>query len=177
MSKHIILVVTGAPLATRTIDVATEIQDGGWSVNVVATESALAWLDIPAVMAITGCDVYVGYRTPGQPKRGPEPDAVVVCPATFNTINKVAHGISDNYAVGVVCEAVGQSLPVVIFPMINDRLWQHPARAFSFQALTAAGVRFGDVLDGSPGARAVVSGTGDTVVNRFKSEWVAALLP
>jgi len=171
MGRHLILVTTGAPLASRIVDVVADVQRVGWSATVVATPSALAWLDEDA-----GYAVHVGFRRPDQPKRVPEPDAVVVCPATFNTINKVAQGISDNYATGVICEAVGQGLPVVVFPMINDRLWRHPALATSLDVLAHAGVAVRSIFDGTPDVRPVVSGTGDAAVAAFRPEWVTAAI-
>jgi phosphopantothenoylcysteine synthetase/decarboxylase len=171
-----LLAVTGAPLAVRTADIATALMTSGWSVRVVATAAASAWIDTAAVKDATGHDVHVDYRRPEEPKRGPEPDAVIVCPATFNSLNKVASGIADNYAVGVICEAIGQGLPVVVFPMINDRLWKHPARPATFDALKRAGVTFRDVSSGQEGGRPVASGTGALVVDRFKPIWVVTAL-
>jgi Flavoprotein len=36
------------------------------------------------------------------------PDAIIVAPATFNTINKWAVGISDTLALGLLTEAIGR---------------------------------------------------------------------
>src|SRR5690606_27757725 len=44
----------------------------------------------------------------------------IVAPATFNTINKLAIGIADNYALDVVNEAVRLGLPVAILPFVNS---------------------------------------------------------
>jgi len=49
-------------------------------------------------------------------------DAVIVAPATYNTINKCAQGISDTYALGVLAEAVSLPSPVVILPFVNSAL-------------------------------------------------------
>jgi phosphopantothenoylcysteine synthetase/decarboxylase len=171
MGGHLILVASGAPLASRVVDIVADVRRLGWSATVVATQSALPWIDED-----TGYAVHVGFRRPDQPKRVPEPDAVVVCPATFNTINKIAYGISDNYATGVICEAIGRGLPVAVFPMISDRLWRHPARAASFEVLSRAGVAVRSIFDGTPDVRPVVSGTGDAVVAAFRPEWVTAAI-
>jgi phosphopantothenoylcysteine synthetase/decarboxylase len=48
-------------------------------------------------------------------------------PATFNTVNKIAHGISDTLAVGLVCEGLGNGLPVIIAPWLNRPLTRHGA--------------------------------------------------
>lgn len=79
----------------------------------------------------------------------PPPDAIVVAPATFNTINKWAAGISDTLVLGLLCEAMGMELPVVVLPYLNAAQGKHPALADSIQRLRGCGVQvlFGpDVL-------------------------------
>ena len=142
MSGHLILIACGAPLTERVSEVAAVAVAQGWTVGVVATHSAVPWLDTRAIVEACGSSPQTRYRTPGEPKRGPRADAVAVCPATFNTVNKAAWGLSDSYAMGLLCEAIGATTPVVMFPMINDRLWGHPALATSFQVLTAGGCAF-----------------------------------
>jgi len=45
--------------------------------------------------ALTGDRVRTGFRIPDEPDELPAADAVVVAPATFNTMNKWAAGITD----------------------------------------------------------------------------------
>ena len=44
---------------------------------------------------------------------------MIVAPATFNTINKWAAGISDTLALGLLTEAIGKKIPVVALPFTN----------------------------------------------------------
>src|SRR6266536_5541579 len=88
-------------------------------------------------------------QLPGDPDLLPPPDAIVVAPATSNTINKWAAGISDTLALGLLCEAIGMELPVVVLPYLNAAQGKHPALAESIKRLRDSGVRvlFGpDVL-------------------------------
>jgi hypothetical protein len=78
-----------------------------------------------------------------------EPDAIIVAPATFNTVNKWAAGIADTLALGLLCEATGKGLPVVVLPYLNAAQAEHPALGESIERLRRLGVRmlFGpDVL-------------------------------
>jgi phosphopantothenoylcysteine synthetase/decarboxylase len=84
--------------------------DRGWTVQIIATPSALAFIDIPKLEAQTGRPVRSEYRSPGEPK-SPPADAVIVAPATYNTLNKWANGISDTYALGILAEAPGLDIP------------------------------------------------------------------
>ncbi len=175
MSPQLVTVVAcGAPLAARVSEVAAVLMEAGRTVSVVATPSAMAWIDSEAVSRVVGHAPRVDYRSPSEPKLGLTPDAVVVCPMTFNSLNKVVAGIADTYALGVMDEALGQRLPVLAIPMVNDRLWGHPAWAANLEVLSEAGVTLIDVHTGHPGARAVVSGTGSEVVERFNPTWVRA---
>jgi len=49
-------------------------------------------------------------------------DAILVAPATYNTINKWAQGISDTYALGVLAETTGMDVPTVVLPFVNAAL-------------------------------------------------------
>ena len=112
------------------------------------------------------------FRSPAHPESTGDPDVTVVCPATFNTLNKVAVGIADNYATSLVCEMLGSRGPVVVAPMINNRLWGHPALLSAGAALEDAGARFLDVQTGEWGLSPVQSGSGNRVVSEFKARWV-----
>ena len=68
-----------------------------------------------------------------------------MAPATYNTINKWANGISDNYALGILAEAVGLRIPVVVLPFVNHALASHPAFRRSVALLRDAGI---DVIHG-----------------------------
>lgn len=133
----------------RAPDLAAALIKTGWDVHLVATPSAAAWIDDAALVQAAGHTPTTGYRAPGEPRRGGRPDAVVVAPATFNTVNKLAAGLADTYAHGLLCDALGTATPLVIVPMVNNRLWGHPVWTANLEALSAAGVRFVDIRSGN----------------------------
>ncbi|GAB1689081.1 hypothetical protein KRM28CT15_08840 [Krasilnikovia sp. M28-CT-15] len=94
----------------------------------VGTPASLAWLDDGLIKAL---EIRTAFRDPAAGRRAPTPDAMVVRPATFNTVNKVALGLADNYALGLLCEAVGSGVPTVVVPMVNQKLWSHRHPAHS----------------------------------------------
>jgi phosphopantothenoylcysteine synthetase/decarboxylase len=115
-------------------------QDRGWTVQIIATPSALAFIDVPKLEAQTGWPVRSEYRSPGEPK-SPRADAIIVAPATYNTINKWANGISDTYALGILAEAPGLGIPTVVLPFVNSALAGRTAFRNSVNALRSEGVR------------------------------------
>ena len=84
-----------------------EAQANGWEVCVIATPSALKFMDLDHLANLTGNVVRYDYKQPDEPDVLPPPDAIVVAPATFNTVNKWAAGISDTLALGLLNEALG----------------------------------------------------------------------
>ena len=113
----------------------------GWSRS-IATPSALAFLDpVPKVKAETGLPVRSQHR---RPRRGQDPataDAIIVAPATFNTINKWANGISGTYALGILAEAPGLGIRTVVLPFVNSALAGRTAFKQNVNALRSEGVQ------------------------------------
>ncbi len=92
------------------------------------------FFDPTAVEAQTGSPVRSRYRKPGEP-RSEIADVIIVAPATYNTINKWAHGISDTYALGVLAETTGLAVPIVVLPFVNSALASRPPFVRSVEAL------------------------------------------
>lgn len=135
------VVVCGAGPAPHVDTLVGLAQEAGWSVIVVATPSALAFLDTQALTAQTGTPVRDDYRALGdQGPRASAADAVIVAPATYNTINKLAAGINDSYALNVVAEAIGRNTPVVVLPFVNTALAARAPFQASMAALRTEGV-------------------------------------
>jgi phosphopantothenoylcysteine synthetase/decarboxylase len=113
----------------------------GWDVCVLATPSALKFMDLPRLAEMTGHVVRYDYKQPNEPDVLPPANAIAVAPATFNTINKWAHGTSDTLALGILNEAIGLSLPIVAVPVPNTALAKHPAFQESIKRLRTWGVQ------------------------------------
>jgi hypothetical protein len=148
--QQVLYIVTCAAPPAMDVQVLVDLaQQDGWDVCLIATPRAFQWLDVPGLSARTGHPVRYDDKLPGEPDVLPDPDAIVVAPATFNTINKWAAGIADTLALGLLCEATGRGLPVVVLPYLNAAQAEHPALAESIERLRQLGVRvlFGpDVL-------------------------------
>lgn len=168
--KALTLVVCGAGPASEVSQLISQAQERDWDVRVVATPAALEFIDDGALLAQTGHPVRSQYRQPGEPRQSTRADVVIVAPASFNTINKWAAGISDNYALGILAEAPGLRIPVVVLPFVNAALAARPAYQRSVAALKAESVR---VLDGDPGVRPHPPGTGGPLARAFP--WHLAL--
>ncbi|MFI2433410.1 flavoprotein [Streptomyces sp. NPDC018693] len=146
------VVVCAAGVAADVGELIAAAQERNWEVGVIATPVAMnGFFDTAAVESRTGRPIRSAWRRPGDPRPFPAPDAVVVAPATFNTINKWAAGMADTLALGTLCEASGLGVPIAVLPCVADALTSHPAYRESLTRLRAMGVRFGDPYAGQAG--------------------------
>ena len=133
------VVVSGAAAAADVGSLVKQAVERGWTVQVIATPSALAFFDAAEIEGLTGSPVRSQHRAPGTP-RSRVPDAIVVAPATFNLLNQWALGIADSYALAVLAEQTGMAIPVIVLPSVSGPLAGRPQFAQSVKALRAEGV-------------------------------------
>ena len=84
-----------------------------------------------------------------RPPRG----VVLFAPCSFNSLNKLAHGIADSLALSVVAEAIGRETPVILGPSLNAPLLAHPVAQASLKTLAAWGVTIIPPVDEGEGPR------------------------
>lgn len=161
------IVVCAAGCAGEVGGLITAAQRRGWEVGVIATPLGLGFLDQSAIETQTGHPMRSAWRRPGEPRPLPPADAILVAPATFNTINKWAAGISDTLALGILCEAAGSGVPVAVLPHLNAAQAAHPAYPQSLQRLRGMGV----LIDDRPPPRS----NADGAAFRWERAW--ELLP
>ena len=136
------LIVCGARPAEDTVKHTADLVDRGWDTCVIATPEGLRFFDHEQVQTLTGHPVRTSYKDPDAADVLPPPDVLAVVPATFNTVNKWAAGISDTLALGLLNEALGQGLPIVAAPWAKGPLRSHPAYPKSVDVLRQARVNF-----------------------------------
>jgi hypothetical protein len=140
-ARVLYIVACGCPPAAQLPGFVGFAQQRGWDPCVIATPDGTKFLDTAQLANQTGHPVRSQYKLPYEPDVLPPPDAFVAAPATFNTVNKWAAGISDTLALGLLNEAVGLVLPVVAAPWPNAALARHPAFLRSVASLRDWGVR------------------------------------
>src|SRR5437764_9374314 len=89
-----------------------------------------------------------------RPPRG----VVMFAPCSFNSLNKLAHGIADNLALSVVAEAIGRGTPVIVAPSLNAPLLAHPEAQASLRKLPSWGVKIVPPVDEGEGPRLAPTG-------------------
>jgi phosphopantothenoylcysteine synthetase/decarboxylase len=163
------VIVCGAGPAAAVGTLVTLAHERGWTVQVIATPAALDFIDQAAIEKQAGNPVKSQYSKPGAP-RSQVPDAIVVAPATYNTINKWAQGISDTYALGLLAEITGLGIPIVVLPFVNSALANRAPFRRSVESLRSEGVR---ILLGPGGFEPHPPRTGGSLIDAYP--WHLAL--
>ena len=84
-----------------------------------------------------------------QPPRG----VLLFAPCSFNSLNKLAHGIADSLALSVAAEAIGRRTPVIVAPSLNQPLLDHPVARASLATLIEWNVTIVPPADDGAGPR------------------------
>ena len=111
-----------------------------WDTCVITTPEGSRFFDVSWIAEMTGHPVRTSFKDPDAPDVLPPASAFAAVPATFNTINKWAAGISDTLALGLLNEAIGLGLPIVTVPWPNAALARHPAFGRSITTLRECGI-------------------------------------
>ena len=141
-NKNILIVVTGSIAAYKTCEVVRLLKKEGTHVQVMMSKSAMEFVGKATFAALTDNEV-ITEIFPNTPKAGLEHiemaielDAIVVVPATANTICKAANGVADDVVSTTlsVCEQ-----PILFAPAMNFRMWQNPATMEAVEKLRKKG--------------------------------------
>ena len=151
------MVVCGGSGAGGVLELIRTACGRGWTVDVTATQNALEFVDPAEIARASGRPVRTTYRfAPDGTRISPPADALIVAPATFNTVNKLAQGIADTYVLSSIADVIGRGVPTVVVPAVNEALAARRPFRRSLDELRAEGVRvlFGPVDGWVPGSGA-----------------------
>lgn len=138
--KVLYLVISGAPAPEGLPALVKLCQENGWRVVVFSTPMGMRFADVSLLEGLTGEPVRCEYRMPGTGRSMPPADAILACPMTFTSVNKLAGGIADNFAIGLICEMAGYGVPVAVVPHCKPQLASHPAFSQSVATLRHMGM-------------------------------------
>ena len=138
----IALGVTGGIGAYKAVEIVRRLQEHGHDVVVIMTSNACRFVGPLTFEAITRRPVITDQFAPGanatieHVSLATDIAALVVAPATANTIGKLALGIADDFlsSLYLVTRA-----PVVIAPAMNTNMYEHAAVAGNLEVLRKRG--------------------------------------
>ena len=134
------VIVCAAGAAVNVDRLVKAAQSRAWDVWLVPTPSAVDFIDVPALERLTGHPIRARYRQPGEAGKLPPADAMIAAPATYNTINKWAAGMSDTFALGLLAELTSSEIPIAVLPFVNASLAANRVFARSVTELSDSSV-------------------------------------
>ena len=110
------LMLSGTTTAVRGPELLSSLVGLGFATVIAIPTPNAARVIAPRELAdVKGAQVVESYfdlAIRPRPPRG----VVLFAPCSFNSLNKLAHGIADNLALSVVAEAIGRGTPVIVAP-------------------------------------------------------------
>jgi len=147
------LVLSGTTTAARGPEIMRGLVALGFAtVIALPTPNAsrvVAPRDLADVAGAQVVESYFDLAIRPRPPRG----VVLFAPCSFNSLNKLAHGIADSLALSVVAEAIGRQTPVIVAPSLNAPLLAHPVAQASLRTLAEWGVVIVPPVDDGNGPR------------------------
>lgn len=134
------LLLSGTTTAARCPEILAGLVQLGFSqVIAIPTPNASRVIGARELVDVAGVRVVESYFDLAIRPRPPF-GLVLFAPCSFNSLNKLAHGIADSLALSVAAEAIGRGTPVIVAPSLNQPLLEHPVAQASLRTLPGWGV-------------------------------------
>ena len=143
VGKKIILAVTGSIAAYKAAQLVRLLVKKGAEVQVLMTPSATEFITPLTLSTLSKKPVFTQVISEQEwnshVELGLWADALVVAPATANSLAKLAQGICENIVAAVYLSA---RCPVFLAPAMDLDMWKHPATQANVQRLKSYGNHF-----------------------------------
>jgi phosphopantothenoylcysteine decarboxylase/phosphopantothenate--cysteine ligase len=144
----IALGISGGIAAYKAAELVRVLQDKGIDVQVVMTRHACEFVRPLTFAALSGHKVITEMFGEGGSEANVESaiehiavaqsiEALVIAPATANTLARLAHGVADDFLTTL---ALATQAPVIVAPAMNVNMWEHAATQENVAILRGRGV-------------------------------------
>jgi phosphopantothenoylcysteine decarboxylase/phosphopantothenate--cysteine ligase len=151
--KNILVGVTGGIAAFKSASIVSLLKKKGYNVKVVMTENATNIIGPLTLETLSKNRVYVDMwdKNPHYEVEhislADWADIVLIAPATYNIIGKVANGIADDM-LSTILSAVALRKPVFFALAMNVNMYENPILNENIDKLKTYGYRFIDTNEG-----------------------------
>ena len=141
-NKTVILGITGGIAAYKAADLASKLTQAGARVETIMTEAATRFITPLTLRNITGRPVVTDmFEMASEYSEehitlAEAADAVIIAPATANTIARLAAGMADDM---LGCVVLATEAPVIIAPAMNDVMYTNEITQENVAKLKARG--------------------------------------
>ena len=151
--KNILLGVTGGIAAFKSAGIVSLLRKKGYDVKVVMTKNATNIIGPLTLETLSRNRIYVDMWDTNSHYEVEHialadwADAVLIAPATYNIIGKVANGIADDM-LSTILSAVAGRVPVFFALAMNVNMYENPILKENIKKLKSYGYRFIDADEG-----------------------------
>ena len=142
--KRVVLGVSGGIAAYKSAELVRRLRDAGAEVRVVMTAGATRFITPLTLQALSGQPVRSelfdaqAEAAMGHIELARWADAVLIAPASANTLARLAQGLADDL-LSTLCLAT--RAPLLVAPAMNQAMWENAATQANVAVLQQRGVR------------------------------------
>ncbi len=144
-SRNILVLFTGSIACYKACEVVSQLVQRGHRVRVAASRAALQFVGVATLEGLTRQSVHSDIFAPGGALEHIDltrwADLTLVCPATANTLNAAAAGLSSELPTALLL-AHDRAKPLLFAPAMNPAMWAHPATVVAVEKLRTWGAQF-----------------------------------
>ncbi len=152
MRKNVLFLLSGSIACYKACAVVSRLAQAGVTVQTAATAAALKFVGAATLEGLSGrpvfSDVFEAGRALEHIELARQADLALVCPATANTLNKLAAGLGDDPVSTLFLAWEIKTKPWLVAPAMNAMMWEHPATVKSLATLRSWGVRVIEPAEG-----------------------------
>ena len=138
--RQILLGVGGGISAYKSCELVRRLQDNGFVVSVVPTQSSLNFVGVSTWAALSGKKVYTDLWSDVEEvphiSLAQNCSAIVIAPATADLLSRLAQGRADDLLTNIV---LASTKPKILVPAMHPEMWSNPATVSNVNILRERG--------------------------------------
>jgi len=138
--RQILLGVGGGISAYKSCELVRRLQDNGFVVSVVPTQSSLNFVGVSTWAALSGKKVYTDLWSDVEEvphiSLAQSCSAIVIAPTTADLLSRLAQGRADDLLTNIV---LASTKPKILVPAMHPEMWANPATVSNVNILRERG--------------------------------------
>jgi phosphopantothenoylcysteine decarboxylase/phosphopantothenate--cysteine ligase len=138
--RQILLGIGGGISAYKSCDLVRRLQDNGFVVSVVPTQSSLNFVGVSTWAALSGKKVYTDLWSDVEEvphiSLAQNCSAIVIAPTTADLLSRLAQGRADDLLTNIV---LASTKPKILVPAMHPEMWSNPATVSNVNILRERG--------------------------------------
>jgi phosphopantothenoylcysteine decarboxylase/phosphopantothenate--cysteine ligase len=139
--RELILGVSAGIAAYKSCELLRRLQDHGFLITVIPTESSLNFVGKATWEALSGRPVstslWENIDSVSHVSLGDKADFLLIAPATADVISRIAQGRADDLLSTTV---LATTAPILVVPAMHPKMWLNPATQENVSTLRARGI-------------------------------------